>query len=68
LLPLRHAVADDAQFVAVQLHYRLHTGGQHPLIVVLVEQVFLADGLGQHGGQLGCQVGRVERGGQGNRR
>ena len=42
LFPLSHAVASDAQFVAVQLDHRQHTGGQHPLTGILVKQVFFA--------------------------
>jgi hypothetical protein len=66
LLPLCHAVTDDPQFIAVQLHHRLHTGSHHPLTVVLVQQVFLAGGLEQRGGEFGRQVGRIAVSGQGN--
>jgi hypothetical protein len=55
-LSLSHTVADDAQLVAVQLDHGQHTNGQHPLAVVLVEQVFLTVALRQRRGQLGRQV------------
>ena len=67
-LPLGRAVADYPQFVAVQLDHRLHTGGQHPLVIVLVKQVLLADPLGEHRSQLGRQVGRIDVDGERNRR
>ena len=60
MLPLSHAVAGDAQFVAIQLDHREHPGGQNPLTVSLVKQVLLADPLGQHRRQLGCQVRGVD--------
>ena len=60
MLPLGHTVADDTQFVAIELDHREHPGGQNPLTITFVEQVFLADPLGQHRGQLGGQVGRVD--------
>ena len=55
-LALGHAVADDAQLVAVQLDHRQRADRQHPLTVTLVEQVFLAVALGQRRNQLGSQV------------
>jgi hypothetical protein len=65
---LGRAVADHPQLVAVQLDHRPHTAGQHPLAVALVNQVLLADPLGQHRGQLGYQVGRIDVVGERNRR
>ena len=60
MLPLGHTVADDTQFVAIELDHREHPGAQNPLTITFVEQVFLADPLGQHRGQLGGQAGRVD--------
>ena len=57
---LRHAVADDAEFVAVQLDGCQRADRQHPLAVVLVEQIFLAVALGQRRNQFGSEVGGVD--------
>ena len=62
MLPLGYTVADDTQFVAIQLDHREHPGRQNPLTIAFVEQVLLADPLRQHRGQLGGQVGRVDVG------
>ncbi len=55
-LSLRDTVAGDAQLVAVQLDHRQDTEGEHPLAVLLVEQVFLAVAFGQQRGQLSGQI------------
>ena len=57
-LSLSHAVANDAQFVAVQLDRGQRTDRQHPLAVALVQQILLAVTLGQRCNQLGRQVRR----------
>jgi hypothetical protein len=63
-LSLSDTVAGDAQLVAVQLDHGQHAEGQHPLTVLLVDQVFIAVALGQRRGQLGRQVRRGDLGRQ----
>jgi hypothetical protein len=52
-LSLGVTVADDAQLITVQFDHGQHAGGQHPVTVVLEEQIFLAGALRQGRGQLG---------------
>ncbi|PQM45578.1 hypothetical protein C1Y40_04254 [Mycobacterium talmoniae] len=56
VLPLDDAVADDAQFVVVELDAGLHADGQCPRPVALVEQVLVAVAFRQRRGQLGRHV------------
>jgi hypothetical protein len=67
-LSLSRTITDHPQLVAVQLDHGAHTGGQHPFTVVLVEQILFPDALGQHHGQLGREVRRIDMHGKRDRR
>jgi hypothetical protein len=54
---LRHAVAENAELVAVQLDDGQRADRQYPLTVMLVKQVFLAVTFGQRRNQFGGKVG-----------